>query len=63
MKLCRPSGTRAVKSAANQAITTAIVAAIAHSISTIACGMSRKILKKTVRRERSRSSPPMSRTG
>ena len=55
MKVCIPSGTRPVKSAANHEMNTTHEDAIAYSESTIACGMTRISRKNTVRRDRSRS--------
>ena len=56
MKSCMPSGTRPVKSAANHAMIDDDVGRDRRRAqSTITCGISRMILKNTVKRERSRS--------
>ena len=56
MNSCRPSGTRPVKSATNQAISTATYTAMPQIASQIASGIASSRRKKTVRRLRFRSS-------
>ena len=63
MKLCSPSGTRPVKSAANQAAIQARKVTTPQSESQMMAGITRSARKKTVSRLRCRSSVTTSRIG
>jgi len=63
MKLCSPSGTRPVKSAANHAISSASSATIPHSATQMKCGIASSSRKKTVSRFRFKSSVTISPIG
>ena len=62
-KSCSPCGRRPVKSATNQAMIATKKTPIDHNPSQMKCGIASRIRKKTVRRERSRSSVTASWTG